>query len=262
MFSFTRCDVIVLMKAVILAAGVGSRLAPLTDDRPKVLVDVLGQSFLVRQLELLKAAGIPPEDVVVVGGYKIDLLKSVLASAGYAVTVVFNDHFDTWNNFYSLGCAAPALAGHDFLQLDGDVLLDDKVLPRLIAASGDALLAVDTSASLDDETMKAELRADGTVAAISKQLDPARCAGEYIGVTRLSRDAAREVFAELAKFPDENLTHEYYEHAFHRLTGAGRVPFRIVDVRDCAVLEIDTVEDLRRAEALLAASGGAVTRRA
>lgn len=250
------------MKAVILAAGIGSRLAPLTNDRPKVLVDVLGRSFLFRQLELLRAAGIEPRDVVVVGGYKIDLLKSVLASGGYDVTVVFNDHFDTWNNFYSLGCAAAVLANQDFLQLDGDVLLDDKILPRMIAASGDALIAVDTSANLDDETMKAQLRADGTVSAISKQLDPKTCAGEYIGVTKLTASAARDVFADLAKFPDEALTHEYYEHAFHRLSGAGRVPFGIVDVRDCAVLEIDTVEDLRRAEDLLAKSGGTVTRRA
>ena len=250
------------MKAVILAAGIGSRLAPLTNDRPKVLVDVLGRSFLIRQLELLSQAGIDPRDVVVVGGYKIDLLKSVLASAGYDVTVVFNDHFDTWNNFYSLGCAAPALAGSDFLQIDGDVLLDDKVQPRVISARGEALIAVDTSANLDEETMKAQLRADGTVVAISKKLDPRECAGEYIGVTKLSAAAAREVFADLAKFPDEALTHEYYEHAFHRLSGDGRVPFRIVDVRDCAVLEIDTVEDLRRAEALLEKSGGAVTRRA
>jgi choline kinase len=250
------------MKAVILAAGIGSRLAPLTNDRPKVLVDVLGRSFLFRQLDLLKAAGIPARDVVVVAGYKIDFLKAELARGGYDTTIVFNDHFDTWNNFYSLGCAASALAGQDFLQLDGDVLLDDKILPRMIEAQGEALIAVDTSANLDDETMKAQLRPDGTMCAISKKLDPKACAGEYIGVTKLTAPVAREVFAELAKFPAEELTHEYYEHAFHRLSGANKVPFRIVDVRDCAVLEIDTVEDLRRAEALLEKSGGAVTRRA
>jgi choline kinase len=253
------------MKAVILAAGIGSRLAPLTNDRPKVLVDVLGRSFLFRQLDLLKAAGIPARDVVVVGGYKIDLLKSTLAAGGYEPTVVFNEHFDTWNNFYSLACAAPVLAGSAFLQIDGDVLLDDKVFPRMIEASGEALIAVDTSANLDDETMKAKLRPDGTVSAISKKLDPKQCAGEYIGVTKLTKDVARAVFADLAKFPAENLTHEYYEHAFHRLCADDhpqRVPFGIVDVRDCAVLEIDTVEDLRRAEALLEKTGGEVTRRA
>jgi choline kinase len=239
------------MKAVILAAGVGSRLAPLTSDRPKVLVEVLGRSFLFRQLDLLTRAGIPSRDVVVVGGYRVDRLREELARGGYECPIVINERYEPWNNFYSLLVAEPALRGHDFLQLDGDTVLDDRLLPRMLAATGDALLAVDCRDELDDETMKVELEGD-RIAAISKRLDPARCAGEYIGVTRLSAAVAAQVFAELAKFPAEGLTHEYYEHAFHRLSSTGQVPFGIVDVHDCTVLEIDNVEDLRRAEALLA----------
>ena len=242
------------MKAVILAAGVGSRLAPLTNDRPKVLVEVLGRSFLLRQLDLLTRAGIPSRDVVIVGGYREGRLREELARGGHACTVVVNERYEAWNNFYSLLVAEPALAGEDFLQLDGDVLLDEQVLPRMLAAPGEALLAVDRREDLDEETMKVQLEA-GRVVAIAKPLDPARCAGEYIGVTKLSAAAARRVFEELARFPGEGLTHEYYEHAFHRLSADGRVPFGIVDVHDCTVLEIDTVEDLRRAEALLARSG-------
>ncbi len=238
------------MKAVILAAGVGSRLAPLTNDRPKSLVEVNGKSFLVRQLELLAAAGIPSEDVIVVGGYKIEFLRDALTRGGFACPIVVNDHFADWNNFYSLLVAREALGGSDFLQLDGDTILDGKLLPKVLAATGDALVAVDCRDDLDDETMKVELAGD-RVRAISKKLDPTTCVGEYIGVTRLAAAAADKIFAELAKFPAEALTHEYYEHAYHRLTGSGAVPFGIVDVHDCTVLEIDTVEDLRRAEALL-----------
>ncbi|MBA3453701.1 MAG: phosphocholine cytidylyltransferase family protein [Deltaproteobacteria bacterium] len=238
------------MKAVILAAGVGSRLAPLTNDRPKSLVEVGGKSFLFRQLELLAAAGIPSQDVIVVGGYKIDFLRDALTRGGFACPILFNDHFSDWNNFYSLLVAREALGGSDFLQLDGDTILDGKLLPKILAATGDALVAVDCRDELDDETMKVELAGD-RVRAISKKLDPARCAGEYIGVTRLAASAAAKIFEDLTRFPAENLTHEYYEHAYHRLTGSGVVPFGIVDVHDCTVLEIDTVEDLRRAEALL-----------
>lgn len=242
------------MKAVILAAGVGSRLAPLTDDRPKALVEILGRSFLERQLELLGRAGIASRDVVIVGGYRIERLREALARGGHECQVVVNDRYEPWNNFYSLLVAAPALAGADFVQLDGDTVLDERLLPRVLAAPGEAVLAVDCRDELDDETMKVQL-AGGRVAAIAKGLDPARSAGEYIGVTRLSAAAAREVFAELAKFPGEGLVHEYYEHAFHRLAAAGRVAFGVVDVHDCTVLEIDTVEDLRRAEALLQRTG-------
>jgi choline kinase len=239
------------MKAVILAAGIGSRLAPLTNDRPKVLVEILGRSFLFRQLDLLTRAGIPSRDVVIVGGYRVDRLREELARGGFDCTVVVNDRYEPWNNFYSLLVAAPALAGEDFLQLDGDVVLDEVLLPRLVAAPGEALLAVDCRDELDEETMKVELDAAGRVAAIAKPLDPARCAGEYIGVAKLSAAAARAVFEEHARFPAEGLTHEYSEHAFHRLSSSGRLPFGIVDVHDCTVLEIDNALDLRRAEALL-----------
>jgi choline kinase len=237
------------MKAVILAAGVGSRLAPLTNDRPKVLVEVLGRSFLFRQLDLLAQAGIPSEDVIVVGGYKLDVLRAALVAGGFACQVVENDRYEPWNNFYSLLVAEPALRGSDFLQLDGDTILDDKLLPKVLAAPGDAVLAVDCRDHLDDETMKVQLDG-GRVVAISKKLDPAACAGEYIGITKLSAGAAARVFRELATFPDLGLTHEYYEHAFHRLTPT-ELPFSIVDVHDCKVLEIDNVEDLRHAEELM-----------
>ncbi len=241
------------MKAVILAAGVGSRLAPLTNDRPKALVPVLGVPILFRHLDSLAKAGIGPADVIVVGGYKIDVLRRELAAAGHtAVTVVENDRFEPWNNFWSLYVAEAAVAGHDFLQIDGDALLDDEILPRMIEASGEALLAVDCREDLDDETMKVQLRDDDTqVAAVSKKLDPADCVGEYIGVTKLTAAAAHQVFRELEVLRDLGLTHEYYEHAYHRLTGRDQVRFGIVDVHDCTVTEIDNVEDLARAEDML-----------
>jgi choline kinase len=233
---------------------VGSRLAPLTNDRPKVLVPVLGRSLLFRQLDWLAAAGIASDDVVVVGGYRIDQLERELREGGFRCKVVLNEKYEPWGNFYSVLVAEPYLRGHDFLQLDGDVILDDKILPRLIAAPGEALLATDTSAELDDDAMKVEMRGN-QVYALDKKLDASKCIGEYIGVTKLSAAAGAAVFRELAKFPAEKLTHEYYDHSYHRLTQRGEVPFGIVRVDDCRVLEIDDHTDLKRAEAVLAQGG-------
>lgn len=238
------------MKAVILAAGIGSRLAPLTNDRPKVLVEVQGRSFLMRQLERLAQAGITGADVVVVGGYRIDRLREALAGTG--ATIVINEQYEPWNNFYSLKVAEPVVSGHDFLQLDGDTILDEKLLPRLVAAEGDIVLAVDCRPDLDEEMMKAVAQ-PGTnrVTELSKKLDPARCVGESVGISKVSAKVSALVFEDLARFPAENLTHEYYEYAYNRLAAAGKLALSMVDVHDCKVIEIDNVEDLRRAEELL-----------
>ncbi len=242
------------MKAVILGAGVGSRLAPLTDDRPKVLVEVLGRPILFRQLDLLARAGIAAHDIVVVGGYRVDALRAALERGGWgACTVVVNDMYEPWNNFWSLYVAEPAVRGHDLLQLDGDVILDAKLVPRMLAAPGEALLAVDCKADLDDETMKVMVEGDRVVG-LSKQLPPARCAGEYIGISRLSAAVAARVFDELLRLRDEGLTGEYYERAYLRLMERAQARFGVVDVHDCTVIEIDDVADLARAEAMVRAS--------
>src|SRR4029453_4951266 len=101
------------MKAVILAAGVGSRLAPLTDDRPKGLVEVAGRSFLHRHLDMLARPRIATPHGVIVGGSRVDRVREAIA--GTDCMVVVNEQFAPWNNFYSLLVAERALGGSDFL---------------------------------------------------------------------------------------------------------------------------------------------------
>jgi choline kinase len=240
------------MKAVILAAGMGSRLAPLTNDRPKPLVEVAGKPLLLRTMERLAEVGITGPDVIVVAGYRQDVLRARLAESGRRPTIVFNDHHDDWNNWYSLYVAREAIGGDSFLQIDGDVLFDGAVIPRMLQGAGPAALAVDVRPELDAETMKVEAAGpQRRIRAISKKLDPAASIGEYIGVTRIDAQVAERVMDELATFEKLGLVGEYYEHAYHRLAGRGEVPFFAIDVGDCTTIEIDDVNDLARAEALV-----------
>src|SRR5262249_55476867 len=83
-----------VVKAVVLAAGRGPRLAPLTDDRPKPLVDVGGRPLLYRALDRLAEVGVAGADVVVVGGYRLGVLKAALAAGGFGdATVVDNPRY-------------------------------------------------------------------------------------------------------------------------------------------------------------------------
>jgi choline kinase len=237
------------VKAVILAAGRGTRLAPLTDDRPKPLVPVKGRPLLLRTLERLADAGIRGRDVIIVTGYREDVLAQVVAGGGFTPTLVSNPHFHDWQNFYSLAVARAAVGDDGFLEVDGDVLFDGRLLPRVLSAPGPGVLAVDVRPDLEAETMKVTIEG-GVITAVSKGLPPERSHGEYIGVSRFDPPLAREVFEELERLAREGLHGEYYEGALDRLARRGRGPLRPVDVSDCSAIEIDDAHDLARAEAL------------
>ncbi|MBK9757262.1 MAG: phosphocholine cytidylyltransferase family protein [Nannocystis sp.] len=243
---------VLAVRAIILAAGRGSRLAPMTDDRPKPLVDVLGRSLLLRTLDRLRSVGIQDRDIVIVTGYRADMIDAVMEREQLRCVRVFNPRWHDWNNFYSLLIAREAVGGEGFLQFDGDVVFDDQVLPRMLGARDGAALAVDVRRDLDAEPMKAVVGPDGYLRELSKAVDPARALGEYIGVTRLDAASAACIFDDLARFEAEGLTHEYYDHAYHRVAAAGQVRIGIVDISDCEALEVDDLADLARAEARLA----------
>lgn len=244
------------MRAIILAAGRGSRLAPLTDDRPKPLVEVLGRSLLLRTLDRLREVGIDDSDVILVTGYRADMIDAVVEREGLRCRQVFNPRWHDWNNFYSLLVAREALGGAAFLQFDGDVVFDAQVLPRMLAGPSTSL-AVELQANMGPEPMKVVVGADGYLRELSKTLDPARAIGEYIGITRIDAAVSELLFADLERFPAEGIPHEYYDHSYHRLALSGQARFGIVDVTDCEALEVDDVADLERAEARLRASAAA-----
>src|SRR5689334_11290963 len=102
------------------------------------MVSVGGVPLIDRMLERVEQAGIT--DVVVVTGHGRERLAEHLARSpralARAAVLVDNPRYADWGNFYSLLVAEAAIAGSSFIKLDADVLLDDQVLPRLLAAPG------------------------------------------------------------------------------------------------------------------------------
>jgi choline kinase len=122
------------MRLIILAAGEGSRLRPLTLDRPKCLVKLQGRPLLEWQLEAARAAGI--HDIAVVGGYRIDALK------GYDVTLVENPAFASTNMVRTLFCARE-LFGDGFVMSYGDIVYSPSVLHSVLDSQARIAVAVD-----------------------------------------------------------------------------------------------------------------------
>ena len=110
------------MNAIILAAGMGTRLRPLTNDRPKCLVEVNGIPMVERQIQFLKEKGI--EDITLISGYKAEALDFL--KERYGVDIVFNDRYDSCNNINSLYIVRDRF--HDTYVMEGDVYMDKNVL--------------------------------------------------------------------------------------------------------------------------------------
>ena len=195
------------MRAIILAAGQGTRLAPHTNDRPKCLVELSGQSLLRRQLSVLTDLGV--EDIVIVGGYRADQLP------GDQHKVIVNSDFATTNMVRSLFCAEEALDGtDDVLIAYSDIVYEARVLRALIDAQGAVTVAVNTEwrdlwdVRMDDPLADAEslrLGPDDRLLEIGKKAtDYAQIEGQYMGLIKIAADWVPKlvvVYDGMAKLP-------------------------------------------------------------
>ena len=233
--------------AVILAAGMGTRLRPLTNDKPKCLVPVAGRSLLLRMLDSVADAGI--EEAIVVTGYLADKVEEELTKAPLPGHCVFNPHFEDWNNFYSLLVAREKVAGRAFVKLDGDVIFEPAVLGKVMDGPGWIRVGVDVRDDLGEEEMKVLASSEGRITAMSKGLDPAASFGESVGIEFVGKDAVDPLFDALEWMVSEKFYDEYYEYAYDTLARTGR-DLRVADLSGMRWNEIDDLADLRRAEEL------------
>lgn len=113
------------MNAIILAAGMGTRLRPLTEDKPKCLVSVLGTPMIERQIIFLKESGI--DDITLVGGYKYEKLEYLMEK--YGIRLIVNPYFETINNISSIKEVLHLFRGGTFI-IEGDVYIHRNIFRR------------------------------------------------------------------------------------------------------------------------------------
>ncbi len=243
------------MKAIILAAGMGTRLQSVTGGMPKCLVKVGGVALLDRLIERIGEAGI--EEVILVTGHRAEELREHVSGIDHplaqSAVFVHNDRYADMGNFYSLLVAEEATSGSSFIKIDGDVLMDSEILPNVMAAPGPAVLAVDKRQGMGEEEMKVRLNAEGHIIELNKRMDPSQAAGEYIGVDRVDAEITGAVFDMLRLLMEVGETDEYYERAYERLMQSG-TRYVVADVTACKWTEIDDDDDLERAEQMVATS--------
>ncbi|MDE5825227.1 MAG: phosphocholine cytidylyltransferase family protein [Lachnospiraceae bacterium] len=203
------------MKIIILAAGQGTRLRPLTDDRPKCMVEVNGRSIIERQLDTIHACGIKDEDITIVCGYCSDMLKKKFE--GTDIHFIVNEQYETTNMVCSLMCAKSIMeTENDIIVSYGDIIYNEAVFQKILDAEDDMSVIVDDgwygywSERCEDPLDDAEsLMFDGEDYLTDigqKTTDLAKVQSQYIGLMRFSGKGLKAVLSlsEEAKRKSDN----------------------------------------------------------
>ena len=232
------------MKAVILAAGVASRLRPLTNYTPKCLLKVGSKSILELTLDNLVANKI--SDIVIVTGY-LEMQIRDFINARFPelnITFCFNEFYNSTNNIYSLWLARNSFNGDDMLLMDSDIVFDGQIIAKLCSSAYKNCLALKRH-DVSDEEIKVRTDLNGRILEISKEVNPSESAGESVGIEIFSRELLPELFSVIdRKVTIEKNVNQFYEAAFQELINSNHDIYT-VDITEYFCMEIDTAEDLK-----------------
>jgi choline kinase len=235
------------MKTVILAAGAGSRLKPLTDHMPKCLLKVGVKSILEMTIENLLATN--NSEIIIVTGYLENKIREFIRERfrHLQITYIYNELYASTNNIYSLWLAKDEVLGNDMMMLDSDIVFDERIISKLQNSGYKNCLALKRH-EVHDEEIKVKTDAHGCVIEIGKEVNVSQAEGESIGIEMFGKEALTELYFILdRKVVTEKEVNQFYEAAFQELSDNNLF---IVDTTEYFCMEIDTEEDLKIAEGL------------
>lgn len=243
------------MKAIIIAAGMGNRLMPITNDKPKCMLEIRGKTIMQRQLEVLRQRGM--DDIVVVRGYK----KEVINYPG--IRYYENTDYENNNILRSLFYAENEM-DNEFVFSYSDIIFERSILEKLLQSEADISLVVDVDWISHyehryqhpiGEAELVEVR-NGRITKIGKKICSTTTAyGEFMGLAKFSKTGV-----EILRSNYQRVVAEYHGKAFQQAVSVEKAyltdmtqelidmgyVIRNVDIQG-GWMEIDTLEDLEKA---------------
>jgi len=230
------------VKAVILSAGQGKRLLPLTEKIPKCALDVAGRPIVIWQIDTLLAAGV--DEVVLVLGHCASEVEKLLVHYGNKVRCVFNPFHGVSDNLASCWVAREEMRG-DFLLLNGDTLFEEAIVRKLMNSKAPITVTVDKKPAYDGDDMKVHL-ADSQLLSIGKTLSAEESDAEAIGMIQFVGNGAaifRQALDEAVRGADA--LKQWYLTIINRIARSERV--MTCCIQGMAWSEVDTPRDLKDA---------------
>jgi 2-aminoethylphosphonate-pyruvate transaminase len=223
-----------LATAVILAAGLGSRLGDRTQDRPKGLLEVEGIAMVERSLRLLRSVGV--QEIIIGTGYHAEQYVA-LGQRTRGLRTVYSPHYATTGSAVTLAAVAAELSGRDFLLLESDLLYERQALELLLAdPRADLILA--SGRTHDGDEVFLETDDQGILRNLSKRESALqRIDGTLVGISKVSASALEKLLLRI-----DARGRQEYEQIF-RDVGC----FGLLKIEGLAWCEIDDAQQLARA---------------
>lgn len=234
------------MKAVILAAGIGSRLRPLTDNVPKCMVEVNGIKIIERQIKNLLNNGI--KEIAVVTGHQHEILNKYLNENFPFIEIIDNKEYLKTNNMYSMFLTKKFVNEESFIFMNADVFFEEMIIKELLEDKRENLIVCDNGNYLE-ESMKIVLdKNEHNILKISKQISKEESYGTTIDVYKLSSSASEKFFSIINNFIIEKKELNLWtEVAVQELLKQEKFYSKDIDFK---WVEIDNLEDLEQAKKL------------
>ena len=250
------------MIGVILSAGMGTRLMPLTKDRPKPLLEINNMTLLERMIKNLMNEDVT-EFIVIVGYNKekvVDFAPELEEKYDISIKIIENEKYDVTNTSVSTYLASKYIEdseAEDFILINGDNVVDPEIITR-IAERKNTSLIVDNYKTLNEESFKLIIEnesfnddksiANGTIKEIGKEIDIPSSTGEFIGVSKVAaKDLSKfnRILEDLMEEDKQN----YYDFAYKTLSTQS--PIDYVLTNGLKWTEIDDHNDWQQAQKLI-----------
>lgn len=231
------------MIGVILAAGVGSRLRPMTNDKPKCLVKTANKEILQYQLDSYIKAGI--SEIFIVIGYEGQAIKEYCKHIkDIKINIIENNDYEDTNNMYSLYLVKEYVKGKKFILNNADLSISPDLVSLLVKDERENLVAVDFGL-YNDESMKVSVNNKNNIIDISKKVTEDVSLGCSIDFYKFSSGSSDIFFNEIEKIieGDKNLK-DWTEVAMQKLFISQKLEFQALDIQDTLWVEIDNYDDL------------------
>ena len=231
------------MNAIILAAGMGRRLKPLTDNLPKAFISIDGKPLIYRSLDYLGFAGI--KTVIIVTGFMESFFKKKLGKLYHGINIIYasNKEYESTGSMYSLS-QTEGLVDEDIILLESDLLYERRALNELINHNSPNVILTSAIRQTGDEVY-IYYDKNGYLNNLGKNIDSKNALGELVGINKISLPFLEKLYM-ISKEDYNNDEKEYhYEEKIYKLSR--EAPVKCHMIKDLVWTEIDTYDDLERA---------------